>query len=139
MNMNKFTLDKEPKINSGFKIPENYFETLSEKIQTQVQEKETKVVSLFSKRKNWILAVAAILVLALIIPVYYKIKPSNTELDETTLENYITDQSCINQYDLVSLLEAEDIQNINVELTLEDKTIEEHLYSNSYLEQYIIE
>jgi len=137
--MNKFKLDKEPKIDSGFKIPENYFETLSEKIQIQLQEKETKVVPLISKRYKWIMAVAAILVLALMIPFYNKIAPSNTELDDTTLEDYITDQSSINQYDLVSLLEAEDIQNIKVELPIENETIEDHLYSNSNIEQYIIE
>ncbi len=139
MSMNKFKLDKEPKIDSGFKIPENYFETFSKKIQIQLQEKETKVVPLISKRKKWIMAVAAILILALMIPVYNKIEASKIELDETTLEDYITDQTSINQYDLVSLLEEEDIQNIKVELPIENETIEELLYSNSNIEHYIIE
>ena len=42
MYMNKFKLDKEPKVYSGFNIPENYFETLSEKIQIQIKLQEKK-------------------------------------------------------------------------------------------------
>lgn len=137
--MNDFRLDSEPKIKSGFQTPENYFETFSEKVMQQLPEQEPKVISIFQRRRTWIMAVAAVLVLALMIPVYNRLSTKATELDEVTLENYITDQSSINQYDLVSLLETEDIENMKVDINVEDETIENILYTNNNLEHFIIE
>ena len=137
--MNDFRLDSEPKIKSGFQTPEHYFETFSVKVMQQIPEEEPKVISIFQSRKNWILVAAAVLILALFVPVYNSLSTKTTELDEVTLENYIADQSNINQYDLVSLLEAEDIEKMNVESNLEDETIEDILSTNRNLENFITE
>lgn len=137
--MNDFRLDSEPKIKSGFQTPEHYFETFSESVMQQIPEQEPKVISIFQKRKNWILVAAAVLILALFVPIYNKLSTKTTELDEVTLENYIADQSNINQYDLVSLLEAEDIEKMNVESNLEDETIEDILSTNRNLENFVTE
>jgi hypothetical protein len=137
--MNDFRLDNEPKIKSGFQIPENYFETFSEKVMLQLPEQEPKVISIFQRRRTWIMAVAAVLVIALSIPIYNNLSTGSTEVDVVTLENYITEQSTINQYDLISVLEADDIENIKIDSNLEDKTIEDILTSNSNLEQIITE
>ena len=137
--MNDFRLDNEPKIKSGFQIPENYFESFSGKIMQQLPEQEPKVISIFQRKRTWIMAVAAVLVIALSIPIYNSLSTNPTEVDATTLENYITDQSTINQYDLISVLEAEDIDNITIDSNLEDKTIEEILATNNNLEQIITE
>lgn len=137
--MNDFKLDSEPKIKSGFQTPEHYFETFSVKVMQQIPEQEPKVISIFQSKKNWILVAAAVLILALFVPVYNSLSTKTTELDEVTLENYIADQSNINQYDLVSLLEAEDIEKMNVESNLEDETIEDILSSNRNLENFITE
>jgi hypothetical protein len=136
--MNDFKLDSEPKIKAGFKIPENYFENFSEKVLQQLPEEELKVISIFQKPKTWLTAVAAVLVLALGIPLYSLFSTNNTELDEATLENYITNQSNISQYDLIVLLEKEDLENMKIDLNLEDETLEVLLSTNSYLEQDII-
>jgi hypothetical protein len=137
--MNDFRLDIEPKIKSGFQTPDNYFETFSEKIMQQLPEQEPKVISIFQRRRTWIMAVAAVLVLALFVPVYNQFSTKTTELDEATLENYITDQSDINQYDLVTLLETEDIENMKVAVNIEDETIEDILSTNSNFEHIITE
>ena len=139
MNMKDFKLDNEPKITSGFQIPENYFDNFSEKILQQLPEKETKVISIFQKRKKWILSVAAVLVISLFIPFYNNLNSSSDELDQATLENYITNQSTINQYDLISLLETEDIENIKIDSNLEDTTIEDILSTNDNFEHIITE
>ncbi|WP_255512742.1 hypothetical protein [Flavobacterium sp. GT3R68] len=124
---------------SGFKTPDHYFETFSAKVMQQLPvQEERKVISIFQRRKTWIMAVAAVLVLALMLPIYNRFSNS-AELDEVTLENYITDQSNINQYDLVSLLEAEDIEKMKVDLPLEDEMIEDILSTNTNLEQIITE
>ena len=140
--MKTFKLDNTPKIEPGFKTPEHYFENFSEKVMRQIpieKKEEPKVISLFQKRKTIILMVAAIFVIALMLPVIYTSSLHSKELDDTTLENYLSYQSSINQYDLINGLEMEDINNIETSVALEDDAIEDILSTNSNLEQLIIE
>ena len=48
--MKDFKLDNEPKINTGFQIPEHYFEQFSEKVMTKLPNQEPKVLSLCPQR-----------------------------------------------------------------------------------------
>lgn len=137
--MKTFKLENEPKIQTGFKIPENYFDNLSIKIMEQLPASEPKVISIFKKRKSLILMAAAILILALMIPILNNLYTTKKELDSTTLENYITYQSNVNQYDLISVLESEDITNMNTSIVLEDQAVEDVLSTNSNLENLILE
>ncbi|WP_269685170.1 hypothetical protein [Flavobacterium lacustre] len=137
--MKTFKLENEPKIESGFKTPDHYFEDFSAKIMQQLPENEPKVISIFHKRKNILFAVAAVLVLALMIPVYTTLSTNTKTLDETTLENYITYQSNVNQYDLISELELEDINKIKTTIPIEDEAIEDVLTTNSDMEHLILE
>ncbi|WP_073371450.1 hypothetical protein [Flavobacterium fluvii] len=137
--MKTFKLDNEPKIESGFKTPENYFDNFSARVMEQLPKEEPKTISLFSKRKTWIYAAAAILVLALTIPVVYtNFYSSSSEIDEATLENYISYHSTVSDADLVNLLDEKDIQKINVDLNIDDKLIENELSQDSNLEHYIL-
>lgn len=137
--MKTFKLENEPKIETGFKTPDHYFENFSIKMMEQLPKNEPKVISIFQKRKTLILLVAAVLVLALMIPVLSPSLKDTKELDATALENYITYQSNVNQYDLISVLETEDINNLKTGIVLEDETIEDHLSVNSNLENLILE
>lgn len=137
--MKTFKLENEPKIETGFKTPDYYFENFSVKMMQQLPASEPKVISIFQKRKNLILMVAAVLVLALMIPIFNYSSASNNELDSTELENYITYQSNVNQYDLISGLETEDINNMNTSIAIEDESIEDLLSGNSNLENLILE
>lgn len=137
--MKTFKLENEPKIQTGFKIPENYFDDLSIKIMEQLPASQPKVISIFKKRKSLILMAAAILILALMIPILNNLSTTKKELDSTTLENYITYQSNVNQYDLISVLESEDITNMNTSIVLEDQAVEDVLSTNSNLENLILE
>lgn len=137
--MKTFKLENEPKIETGFKTPDNYFENFSIKMMEQLPASEPKVISIFQKRKDIILMVAAVLVLALMIPILNYSTASSQELDSTALENYITYQSNVNQYDLMSVLETEDINNMNTSIVLEDEAIEDVLSTNSNLENLILE
>ena len=83
--------------------------------------------------------VAAVFVLALAIPSLLNNANRYNELDTTTLENYISYQSNVNQYDLINALDEEDINSLGTNIALEDKTIEDILISNNNLEHYIIE
>lgn len=138
--MNTFNLENEPKIKSGFKAPYTYFETFSEQVMQKLPEKESKVILLFRKRKKLLFAAAAILILALILPVFNSISESNLKkLDENALENYFAYQSGISQYDLLSLLESEDIEKIKIDMPFEDEAIEDFLTNNTNLEYLITE
>ena len=136
--MNDFKINSEHKIESGFKIPEDYFENFSEKVLLKINKPEPKVVSIFYRRKTWISSVAAILVISLSVTLYTKTAVKSSE-EKLTLENYITNQSEISQYDLVALLDAKDIEKIKIDLKLDDKKIEEVLTNSSDIENYLTE
>ena len=63
--MNEFKLDNQPKIETGFKVPKDYFDTLSEKITSKISSDNHDVISLYQRNKQQIYAVAAVLVLAI--------------------------------------------------------------------------
>jgi hypothetical protein len=138
MNMNDFKINSDHKIESGFKIPEDYFENFSEKVLVKINKPELTVVSIFYKRKTWVSSVAAVLVISLSVTLYTKIAVKSTE-EKLTLENYITNQSEISQYDLVALLDSKDIEKIKIDLKLDDKKIEEDLTNSSEIENYLTE
>lgn len=137
--MKTFKLENEPKIETGFKIPANYFDDLSLKIMEQIPASEPKVISIFQKRKGLFMMAAAILILALMVPVFNNLSTTTKELDSAALENYITYQSNVNQYDLISILETEDITNMSSGIVLEDQVVEDVLSTNSNLENLILE
>ncbi len=137
--MKDFKLDNEPKITSGFTMPEDYFDTFSNKVLAKLPKQEPKVVSIFSTRKYWYFAAAAVLILMLSIPLYNNYQTQQEEIDSATLENYIAYQSNISEEQIVDLLEQEDLDKIKLDFNIDDTAIEEALYSNSNLEQYIID
>lgn len=137
--MKTFKLENEPKIETGFKTPDDYFENFSVKMMEQLPASEPKIIYIFQKRKNIILMVAAVLVIALMVPNLNYSTASSQELDRIALENYINYQSNVNQYDLMRVLETKDITNMNTSIVLEDEAIEDVLSANSNLENLILE
>jgi hypothetical protein len=141
--MKTFKLDNEPKIDSGFKTPDHYFEHFStnfiQKLAEEPIAEETKVISIFRKRKNIIMAVAAVLVLALMVPAFYQANTKSAELDSATLENYLAQETQLNQYDLVSEIEPENNSLTATTNNLETETLEDLLVSNENIENLVIE
>lgn len=137
--MKEFKLENTSKIETGFKTPEHYFENFSEIVINQLPKNEPKVISIFQKRKNILMMAAAVLVIGLIIPTIDFSSSKVSELDTVALENYLSYQSNINQYDLINVMESEDINAIQTPIALEDKTIEDILATNANLEHLIIE
>lgn len=136
--MKTFRLEDEPKITPGFNTPEDYFDGFSAKVLQQINKTEIKVIP-FYKRKNTIaFLAAAILVIGLMIP-FVNNYSSSKELDEATLENYLSYQSNLNQYDLIRELDTKDIEAINKNIALEQETLEDILSSNPNIENLISE
>lgn len=141
--MKTFKLNSEPKIDSGFKTPDNYFENFSEnllqKLPIEPISEETKVISIFRKRKTIIMAVAAVLVLALMVPIVYRANTKNKEVDTVTLENYLAQETNLSQYELIGEIELENNTLISAPKELETETIEDILATNPNLENLVIE
>ena len=91
--MKTFKLENKPKIDTGFKTPDDYFENFSIKMMEQLPASKPKVISIFQKRKSLILMAVAILILALMIPILNDLSTTKKELDSIALENYVTYQS----------------------------------------------
>jgi hypothetical protein len=136
--MKTFKLNNEPKINTGFTVPENYFEDFSAKMMQKLPENEPKIISIFARKKTWMFAAAAVIVLALSLPIYNYYFSHSSEIDEETLENYITYHSTVSDTDLVNFLDEQDIQKMNIDVDIEDDIIENELSENNNLEQYLI-
>lgn len=141
--MKTFKLNSEPKIDSGFKTPDNYFENFSanllQKLPIEPISEETKVISIFRKRKTIIMAVAAVLVLALMVPIVYRANTKNKEVDTVTLENYLAQETNLSQYELIGEIELENNTLISAPKELETETIEDILATNPNLENLVIE
>jgi hypothetical protein len=135
--MKEFKLENEPKIKSGFKAPDAYFENLENSVLSKINENEIPVFTLFTKR-NLIFAVAAVFVIALSIPLVNQINTSTSKIDEVQLENYLGEQSNVSEDDIVELLDEEKIQQIKLELNVNSNELEEALLTNSNVEDYII-
>ena len=131
-----FQLDTDKKITSGFKTPDGYFDDFQAKMLERLPEREIKTVPI-SQKKTWIYAVAAVLVVALTIPIYKSLKQPAINLDTVTIENYIAVHSGISDEDFAELLDEKDIEQIKVNSHIEDKAIEDLLSTNSNLEEYI--
>lgn len=137
--MKTFKLENEPKIKSGFKTPDNYFDDFSAKVLHQINEKEAKVIPIYKRKKVLTMLAAAVVVIALMIPVVNNYRATSKDLDETTLETYLSYQSNLNQYDLIRELDANDIQKLSKNVALEDETLEDILSSSPNIENLISE
>lgn len=140
--MKKFTLNNEPKIETGFTTPENYFVDFSESILSKVSFEQPKVISFSQKikqNKKWIFSAAAILVVSFSSIVYYSINNQNRNAYNTELENYITNHYSYSDDEIVSLLETSQIEKIIIKNEIKNENIEQSLLENTDLEQIIID
>jgi hypothetical protein len=135
--MNDFKINTNEKITSGFKIPDNYFDSFSEKVMQQLPKEEPKVISFFARNKKILFSAAAVLVIALSISLVFKIQNKEQEVSSDDVENYLVYHTTLSDDDIVNLLEQEDIENIKVSNPIENEAIEDALSNNSELEQYI--
>ena len=140
--MKPFDLENKNEIKSGFKVPENYFEQFEAKMMAQIPvEKETKVVSLFYRKQVLISAIAAVFLLAIAIPVYFNMA-SESNLDASTIENYLAQQQNVGITELSKHLTDDDIIALEKNLSLNESNpdaVEDYLSESENLEYYINE
>lgn len=136
--MKEFKINDENKITSGFTTPEGYFENFTIDLQNNEshQKTERKVISINTKR--WLTLVAAVLIVAISVTIYTKLVIEKTE-DSIEMENYISNHSDISQYDLITLLDEKDIENLSVEMNFNSMETEEEYENTNEIENYITE
>ncbi|WP_282135622.1 hypothetical protein [Seonamhaeicola maritimus] len=120
---------KEFSKNSGFKTPDNYFDALEDTILNKVsQNKETKVIKLFNRRT--IVYASSIAAAVLLLFSLSIFSNQDEELDYETVENYILNEN-FDSYEIASLLDEEDLSEENfIEFNIEDEAVEDYIFDN---------
>ncbi|WP_298154910.1 hypothetical protein [Flavobacterium sp.] len=133
--MKNFKLDDHPKITDGFKVPEGYFDQLPESVLERINQVEVSVIPLYKRTKFLWTAAAALIVAALMIP-FLNHTPQSVPPDHVAIENYLVYQSNFSEDEIAGLLDDHDVENMDADIRLEDKTIEV-LLSDSDIENLI--
>lgn len=131
--MNDFKLENN-KIETGFIVPEGYFDLLSDTILNKVSQNKPKVIPLWQRKKTILMAVAATVVIAISIPIISIYNNSTNDLSPE-IENYLSYNTNITDADIVELLDDETIENITIPVSTTEE-IEQELLNNN-IEQII--
>ncbi len=125
---------------TGFKVPSDYFESFNDTIlDKNLDEKESKVIQLFSKRNLIYISSIAAAILLLFNLSIFEIEPTFDNLEIETVENYIIDEN-ISSYEIAALLSDEHInENIIINYSINEDHIEEYLLNNADIEALMIE
>jgi hypothetical protein len=134
--MKEFNINDGNKTTSGFKTPEGYFDQFTVDLNNKLKLPKTEVKVISIKTKRRLTTVAAILVVAFSVSIYSKMVINNSDESDPT-ENYLTNHSEINQYDLISLLDKKDIENLSIELNNFNSEIDEESTNINEIHNYL--
>lgn len=99
---------------AGFSIPENYLDHLENTILNEVTKEAPKVIPLFNKRNLiYISSVAAAIALLFNLTVFKTKSYTFDSLDTETVESYIIEEDLINSYELATLMTEEDLSELD--------------------------
>ncbi|WP_339837035.1 hypothetical protein [uncultured Flavobacterium sp.] len=129
--MKDFNLNNE-KIETGFKVPEGYFEQFESKMLSQlVVKNEPKVISLWQNKRVWMTSIAAVLLVSIALPIYFSINNTTTSVvEDETIETYLAMQPTMSNYEIATELTNEDIASLEESLALNDDAVELYLEQN---------
>jgi len=140
--LNQLSIETENNLidKTGFKVPKDYFDTLEKDLLKKIEKPETKVISLFNKKKLYYVAsVAAILIFSFfIINPTYSDPITFDDIEYASIEEYInTENLNISAIELADLYEVEtnELDNISF-LNIEDENILEYLSEETTSEDY---
>ncbi len=129
--MKPFDLQNKPKITSGFKTPDKYFDTFEDRLMQKLdlpKQEEIKAVSLWQRKAFWYSSVAAILMIALGTWMYFA---QNSVEEMIFPSEYLAHESDITPEEIAVYLTDEEIAAIENEMNVVDETTE--TYINEYL------
>lgn len=136
--MKKFTIPTEHKISPGWKVDQNFFNSLEEDILEKTlcpTDADIKTIPLRRSIYYKISGIAASVVL-LVGGFYYINKNNTSETDDSNLEMYLTSQYLNMPLDYIDELSPISIENIEKEISLDKQELE---YAISIMdEQYLL-
>ncbi len=127
--MNDFRLDNEPKIKPGFKAPDAYFDSFTDRLMQQLpQQEEPKVLPLYKRKPVWLSAAASFAIL-LTLGIFFNTNTNTAtpQPDDADIESYLVYHANINSYDLMQDLDSQDIAELEQSIPVSDEAIEEYL------------
>ncbi|MCW5519730.1 twin-arginine translocation signal domain-containing protein [Aureitalea sp. L0-47] len=119
---------------NGLKVPEGYFDSVEDKVLNSLAENEDpKVISLFSRR-NFLYAAGIAASLVLIISLWGGAGEdiNLTDINVNEVEAFIDEGGLeINTYDVLALLEEEDLSEITLPMEeISEENLEKYLLDN---------
>ncbi|UUC43829.1 hypothetical protein [Flavobacterium cerinum] len=136
--MKKFDLQNDPKIGSGFKTPDNYFDRLETQIMEQLPQPKARVIPLWQRSSVWMSSIAATFLLVAGLSIYYNGQRNSVKsLDDTTVETYL--QANVNSYDIIQHLDESDIKALEKTIVLNNDAVEAYLSDHNNLDLYLNE
>lgn len=124
--MKKIDLENDKKIESGFKIPDNYFDSFEDRLMLRISEEENtvKVVSLWQRKSVWISGIAAAVVISIGTWMYFE--QQRTENIEMSQE-YLAYENDITTEDIAMQLTDEELASLELEITNFDSKTEKYI------------
>ncbi len=139
--MKPIHLDTDPKIKPGFEVPNGYFESFENKLFNELLlERESKVISIHRPKTKWYWMAAAIIVFAIILPIYNHLNSAKLILPTSDeIEFYVNINPSITSDDIISQLSMEDIKAMQVKSDLKTENIENYLLETESIEYYLLD
>ncbi|WP_333695859.1 hypothetical protein [Flavobacterium sp.] len=134
--MKPVKLNTEPKIKTGFTVPEGYFESFSEELMNQIKETDSKVIPLKSKLLIR-LSVAASVALFLGLGTYFYVLTKSESDYSEQIEMYLTSNTQLTTHDIVSFMEYSDVSSLEAKHNLQPDEIEGFLLDNYEIDEII--
>ncbi|SHJ14113.1 hypothetical protein [Flavobacterium terrae] len=129
--MKKIDLENDKKIESGFKIPDNYFDSFEDRLMQRIENEETsssKVISIWRRKSVWISGMAAALIVSIGTWMYFEQQKNETI---EFAQDYLAYGNEITTEDIAKHLTEEDLSNLETEINNFDSKTE--TYINEYL------
>ncbi|MES2811778.1 MAG: hypothetical protein V4670_04840 [Bacteroidota bacterium] len=122
--MKHFDLENDKKIDTGFKIPDQYFDSFEDRLMHILPQEEKEVITLWQRKSAWISSVAAVFIVAFGTWTYF----ANQSADDLTVsQEYLAYESDITTEDIAQHLTNEDISALETELNTFDSKTEKYI------------
>jgi hypothetical protein len=128
---------------TGFRIPEGYFEAFETKIMQQITTEngtpKNTVIALFHRKRIWMSSIAAVFVVTIAIPLYFN-STAKTSMESYAIEHYLMQQQNVTTTEIVPHLTDDDITALATRLGVsasECDDIETYLSESEHIE-YIL-
>ena len=110
--MKNFSLENHPKIQPGFKLPEEpYFDSFFEKIASKINHSATKSISMHKQKRIWFATIAATLIFGFLINNDYQ-----NNITKQLAEEFLVTDNSLSIYEITEQLTDEDITTLEQQI-----------------------